>query len=109
MLAKLNSIQRVAICALGAALLCGPVWIAGQPPPASPDRLDFTAAEGQADFPTPPVSPRPNIQAYRNGVLQRPGSLYDYTQQYIQGGARIRVTFMRATELGDYVTLFYYR
>jgi len=79
-----------------------------------PDRLDFTAVEGQTTFPTSPVSPKPTVQVYRNGLLQRQGTDADYTQQYIQNGTRIRITFnpnplgpVPAT--GDYVTLFYYR
>jgi len=79
-----------------------------------PDRLDFTAAEGQTTFPTAPVSPKPNVQVYRNGLLQRQGPNADYTQQYIQNGTRIRITFLPQPSgpvpaTGHYVTLFYYR
>ena len=82
--------------------------------PSGPDRLDFTATEGQTQFPTSNVSPKPNIQVYRNGLLQRQGPDADYTQQYIQNGTRIRVTFNPnplgpVPGVGDYVTLFYYR
>lgn len=80
-------------------------------PPGGPDRLDFTAAEAQTVFPTSNVFPRPNVTVYRNGLLQRQGPTADYTQQYIQNGARIRVTFNSGSEpgAGDYITLFYYR
>ena len=57
-----------------------------------PDRLDFTATEGQAAFPTAPVFPR-LVVVYKNGLLQRGCATCDYTQAPIQGGARIRVTF----------------
>ncbi len=84
---------------------------------AGPDRLDFTAAEGQTAFPTSNVSPKPNVQVFRNGLLQRPGPApFDYTQQYIQNGTRIRITFNSPVtgmplipSAGDYVTLFYWR
>jgi len=79
--------------------------------PTGPDRLDFVATEGQTVFPTSNVSPKPNVLVYRNGLLQRQGLTADYTQQYIQNGARIRITFnaQAAPEAGAYVTLFYYR
>ncbi len=83
--------------------------------PSGPDRLDFTAADGQTTFTTSNVSPKPNIQVYRNGLLQRQGPApFDYTQQYIQSGSRIRITFNPQTVgpvpvTGDYITLFYFR
>ena len=77
---------------------------------SGPDRLDFTAAVGQVDYPTSNVFPKPNVQVFRNGLLQRMcASPCDYTQQYIQSGSRIRVRFNVAPETGDYVTLVYWR
>jgi hypothetical protein len=101
------------LAAIGLMLLPG--GLIGQPPAAGPDRLDFVATAGQTAFPTSNVFPKPNVQVYRNGLLQRQGPApFDYTQQYIQNGARIRVTFNPqpigpVPADGDYITLFYYR
>ncbi len=106
------------------AMLLIAIWIAcalvyspaGAQSTSGPDRLDFTAAEGQTAYVTSNVFPKPNVQVFRNGLLQRQGPApFDYTQQYIQNGVRIRITFNPGQTLGpvpatgDYITLFYYR
>ncbi len=57
--------------------------------------------------------PRSNyVEVYRNGLLQREGAAADYTT--LATGGTVRVTFNPqplgpVPDIGDYVTLFYYR
>ncbi len=77
----------------------------------SPDKIrdDYTAGVSQAVF-ISSGSVRSNyVEVFKNGLLQRAGPTADYTG--ISVNNRYQVTFnpTEVPQLGDYVTLFYYR
>lgn len=100
----------LAMIVVGATLIAQPPTVSNMYPVAI-ERMDFTAAAGQAIYQTP-VPARTNfVMVFRNGLLQRSCATCDYIATPISG-VGLKVTFNPGPTTpgeGDYVTLFYYR
>lgn len=66
-------------------------------------REDWTILAGQTSVVTALQARNGYVEVFRNGALLRHGK--DYTTVH---GATLRVNFVLAPSVGDYVTLFYY-
>lgn len=64
-------------------------------------RADYVATAGQTDFSYAHAS-TDELMVYLNGVLRRPGALYDYTNDPAAG----TVTFVAARSVGDKITIY---